>query len=262
MANEQVASPQNEITGQVMFYRRPEPLSPEAHGRLKLKSSADIFGFAAQAHIVPLQVGEFGPASLNYPVIFVGEGRLPMAVLGMRQGENLFVNAEGRWEDLAYLPGFVRRYPFVLAGSDQNEQLVVCVDREAPMVSDDGDVALFADGALTPAGQAAVQFCSDYETERRRTEQFIEHLRRLDLFEAKTATFTPRNPDGGMGQPIPVADYFAVSEEKLRALGDKDLRELHAAGGLRQIALHLNSMFNWERLIGRAAMRAPVPNAA
>jgi hypothetical protein len=240
-----------------MFYGNPEPLSLEAHGRLKLKTLSSPFAFAALAHIVPLQITEFGPASLSYPLIFAGETRAPMAVLGMRQGENLFVTPEGRYEELAYVPGFIRRYPFVLAGNERDEQLVVCIDRNAPMVGEDGETPLFVDGKLSPTAEAAVKFCSDFETERRRTDSFVARMKELDLFEAKAATFTPRNPDGSMGQPIQVADYFAISEDKLRDLSDGDLRELHQSGALRQIGLHINSMFNWERLIGRAALRAP-----
>ena len=90
----------------------------------------------------------------------------------------------------------------------------------------------------------------------------MARLRELDLFEAKAATFTPRLADGTQGQPVQIADYFAVSEEKLNALSDKDLRELHVTGALRQISAHLISMFNWERLIGRAATRPPVAGHA
>jgi hypothetical protein len=259
MATPQAPSAQGPLSGQVMFYGNPEPLSPEAHGRLKLKALTSPFAFAASAHIVPLQVTEFGPASLSYPVIFVGEPRAPMAVLGMRQGENLFVTPDGRYEDLAYVPGFIRRYPFVLAGNEREDQLVVCIDRNAPMVGEEGETPLFENGQLTPAAEAAVRFCSDFETERRRTDAFVARLRELDLFEAKSASFTPRNPDGSMGQPIPVADYFAVSEKRLHDLGDAELRELHQSGALRQIDAHITSMFNWERLIGRATLRAPVP---
>jgi hypothetical protein len=255
MAIEQVPTPSGDITGQVLFYSKPEPLTAEAHGRLKLKISDAPFGFAAQAHIVPLQVTEFGLAGMSYPIIFAGDAKSPMAVLGLRSGDNLFIDGRGQYESFAYIPGFIRRYPFVLAGDEGRDQLIVCIDRNAPMVGEEGDAPLFEDGQLTPAAQTAVQFCSDFETERRRTEQFVARMKQLDLFEPKVATFTPRNPDGGSGQPLQIADYFAISEEKLNALGDADLRDLQVTGALRQIHAHLNSMANWEKLIGRAAQR-------
>ena len=220
------------------------------------------FAFAAGAHILPLQVSEFGFAALSYPVIFAGEQKAPMAILGIRPGENLFVGADGRYEESAYIPSFIRRYPFVLAGGETNEQLIVCIDREAPMLAEGGEVPLFVDGKLSSFAQNAVDFCSNFETERRRTDLFVAKLKELDLFEAKVASFTPRLADGTQGAGIQVADYFAVSEEKLNGLSDKELREMHVTGALRQISAHLISMFNWERLIGRAANRAPVAGHA
>ena len=263
MTIEQVPTPPGEITGQVLFYSRPEPLSPEAHGKLGFKPLDAPFAFAASAHILPLQVSEFGLAALNYPVIFAGEQKAPMAILGIRPGENLFVSTEGRYEESAYIPSFIRRYPFVLAGGEgEGQQLIVCIDRDAPMLTEGGEVPLFVDGKLSSFAENAVEFCSNFETERRRTDLFVARLRELDLFEAKAATFTPRLADGTQGQPVQIADYFAVSEEKLNALSDKDLRELHVTGALRQISAHLISMFNWERLIGRAATRTPVAGHA
>ncbi len=259
MTIERVPTPSGEITGQVLFYGKPEPLSSDAHGTLGLKPLDAPFAFAAAAHILPLQVSEFGLAALSYPVIFAGEQKAPMAILGIRPGENLFISAEGRFEENAYIPGFMRRYPFVLAGGEgQDQQLIVCIDRDAPMLAEGGEIPLFVDGQLSSFAQNAVEFCSNFETERRRTDLFVAKLRDLDLFEPKAATFTPRLADGTQGEPIQVADYFAVSEERLNKLSDTDLRELHVTGALRQISAHLISMFNWERLIGRAQKRTPV----
>ena len=262
MTIQQVPTPQGEITGQVLFYSKPEPLSPEAHGKLGFKPLDAPFAFAAGAHILPLQVSEFGLAALNYPVIFAGEQKAPMAILGIRPGDNLFVSANGRYEEQAYIPSFIRRYPFVLAGGQGDEQLIVCIDRDAPMLTEGGEVPLFVDGKLSSFAQTAVDFCSNFETERRRTDMFVDRLKALDLFEAKIATFTPRMADGSQGQPVQIADYFAVSEEKLNALSNHDLRELHINGFFIDMWSNVIYMFNWERLVGRAANRAPVAGNA
>ena len=262
MTIEQTPTAPSEISGRVQFYSRPEPLSLEAHGKLGVKPLSAPYAFAAGASVVPLQVSEFGMAALSYPIIFAGDQKSPMAVMGLRAGENLFVRPDGQFEEVTYLPGFIRRYPFVLAGDEGQDQLVVCIDRDAPMVSEDAETPLFANGQLTPYAQSAVQFCTDFETERRRTDQFVARLRALDLFEMKAATFTPVMADGTQGQSVQLADYFAVSEERLNALPDADLRELQSNNALRQIHAHLISMHNWDRLIGRAARRTPVAGTA
>lgn len=251
-----------QISGQVLFYGKPEPLSIEAHGGLGLKSLEAPYAFAATAHAMPALVSEFGPASMFYPVIFGGETRTPMVILGVRPGENLFVAGDGRFEEGAYLPAFMRRYPFVLAGQNAGEQMVVCIDRDAAMLQPGGETPLFVDGKLSPYAESSVEFCRNFETERLRTEQFVGRLGELDLLEAKAASFTPRNPDGSEGQPVQIADYFAVSETKLAALKEKDLRELLTTGALRQVHAHLNSMHNWERLMNKAMRRGPMTAGA
>jgi hypothetical protein len=255
MAIEQIPTPQGQLTGQVLFYSQPEPLNPENHSKLGLQPMDAPFAFAAAAHIIPIHVSEFGPASLCYPIIFAGDQKTPLAVTGVMNGENLFVDANGQYDPTAYIPAFVRRYPFVLANNDNQDQLVVCIDRAAPMLTEGGQVKLFENGKLSPFAEQAVEFCSNFETERRRTDLFVNKLKELDLFEVKQANFQPRMPDGTLGEPIMLADYFAISEEKLNALADADLKELHVTGALRQCYAHLTSMFNWERVVNRASQR-------
>jgi hypothetical protein len=246
------------LTGQVLFYQQPEPLSLEAHGGLGLKTMEAPFAFAATANVVPLHVSEFGQACGSFPIIFAGEQKTPMAVMGVRAGENLFLDAHGQVEPHAYIPAFMRRYPFVLAGDGEAEQMVVCIDRAASMVTTDGETRLFENGKLSPFSEHVLRFCTEFETERRRTEQFCARLEELKLFDVKQTTFTPRDAEGNAGEPQLVAEFYAVAEERLAQLTDAVLRELFANGALRQIHLHLNSMLNWDRLMARAAAR-PAP---
>jgi hypothetical protein len=253
--------PNGQISGNVLLYSKPEPLSIELHGRLGLKKLDRPFGFANAAHAVPLQVTEFGPASLTYPIIFGGEGLTPLAVMSIRQNENLFITDAGLFEEACYVPAFIRRWPFVLANNDQEQQMIVCIDREAEVITEGGEVPLFENGQPSAFTQQAIKFCTDFETERRRTDQFVETLKSLGLLESKQATFTPTLADGTPGEPVQLADYFAVSEEKLAALPAQTIYELTTSGALRQIYAHLNSIMNWERLVGKTAARTPVANA-
>jgi hypothetical protein len=242
--------PVGELTGNVLFYSKPEPLSREAHGKLGLKRLDRPFSFAAGSNVVPITVSEFPVAGICYPIIFAGERYQPLAVMGVAAGTNLFVKPDGSFEVGAYIPAYIRRYPFVLAADQSRSQLVVCIDREAAMLTEDFDLPFFNDqGEPTDYTNGCIQFCNDFETEGRRTESFIAVLRELDLFETKRASFTPTNPDGTPGQPQPVAEYFAVSEEKLKALPAEKIKELFDNGALPQIQAHLMSLVGWDRLI-------------
>ncbi|HEX3915968.1 MAG TPA: SapC family protein [Caulobacteraceae bacterium] len=258
--------PVAEFTGNVLFYSKPEPLSRETHAKLGLRRVEKPFSFAAGANVVPLTVAEFPAAGLSYPIIFAGERYQPLAVMGVGPGMNLYVQADGGFEVGAYIPAYIRRYPFVLASDNTRGQLVVCIDRNASMLGEDYDLAFFDEkGEATDYTNGCVQFCNDFETEGRRTEAFINVLKELDLFEIKRANFTPVNPDGTPGAPQPIAEYFSVSEEKLKALPEAKLKELVGNGAIAQIYAHLMSLTGWDRLIalaiarGAAVVGAPPP---
>jgi hypothetical protein len=250
--------PAAEFTGNVLFYSRPEPLSRELHSKIGLKRMDRPFGFAATTNVVPLTVGEFPAAGLSYPIIFAGERYQPLAVMGIRQGNNLFVGEDGAFQTGAYIPAYIRRYPFVLATDQSRGQLVVCIDRDASMLGEDYDLPFFDEkGEPTDYTNGCIQFCNDFENEGRRTESFITLLRELDLFEVAKSSFTPNNPDGTQGPPQPIAEYFAVSEAKLKALPPEKLLELVANGAVAQIYAHLMSLTGWDRMIALALSRQP-----
>ncbi len=249
--------PAAEFSGNVLFYSKPEPLSRELHGKIGLRRMDRPFGFAAQTNVVPLTVGEFPVAGLSYPIIFAGERYQPLAVMGIRQGTNLFVD-DGAFETGAYIPAYIRRYPFVLANDQSREQLVVCIDRAASMLGEDYDLPFFDEkGEPTDYTNGCIQFCNDFENEGRRTESFVNLLRELDLFEVARSSFTPNNPDGTQGPTQPIAEYFAVSETKLKALPPEKLLELVANGAVAQIYAHLMSLTGWDRMIAIALSRQP-----
>jgi len=92
---------------------------------------------------------------------------------------------------------------------------------------------------------------------------FVQLLKDLDLFETKTAQFTPINPDGSQGEPQKIAEYFGVSEEKLNKLPAEKFIELRDNGALAQIHAHLMSLVGWDRLVAIAIYRQSLqPQAA
>jgi len=136
---------QVKISGNVMFYENPVPLTKEKHGDFGVSQVDKPFEFIATQHFMPLTASEFGNASASVPIIFAGDERSPLAVMGIRSGENLFVE-EGNFAQDFYLPAFARRYPFVLAGDPQNDRFVVCVDEKAECVTKKKPQQKFFDG--------------------------------------------------------------------------------------------------------------------
>ena len=251
------------LSGQVLFYKQPQHLSPEDHGGLGVKQIAEPFGFLRQAHAVPVTVTEFGLAAASYPIIFVGNDRTPVAVMGVRQGQNLFVDAQGRVGEDHYVPAFVRRYPFVFAADDASDRLVLCVDRAAPMVSNQPEVPFFENGQPSKFTNDAIEFCKEFERQRRATAEFVKMLVDLDLMEQKSVAFQPRDALGNpAGDQQKIADYYAISEERLNALPDAKYLELRNNGAVGACYAHLVSLLNWQKIIQRAVRMQPAEQAA
>lgn len=253
---------QPQLSGSVLLYKKPEPLTARDHSALGLKILPRPFNFVATTHVAPLTVQEFGMAATTMPIIFSPDRKTPLAVMAARAGENLFVTAEGNWENDSYIPAFVRRYPFVFAADPNSDQFVVCIDREAEMLAENAEVPMFVDGEPTDYTKNAIDFLQDFERQRRATDEFVKLVNDMNLLEEKAVTFTPQNPDGSPAEPVKVADYVAISEEKLNALPAAKLLELKNAGALPAIYAHLVSLLQWQRMIQRTLrLNTPAPAA-
>lgn len=257
------------LSGNVLFYKNPQPLNPEQHAGLGVKTIDQPFGFLRSAHAVPVTVTEFGMAAAAYPIIFVGQERTPVAVMGVAEGQNLFVTDAGMTEPDFYVPAFVRRYPFVFANDDQADRLLLCIDRDAPMVTNQPEVPLFENGQPSEFTQNAIEFCKEFERQRRSTAEFTKIISDMGLFEQKSVSFQPRDQQGNpQGEPQKIADYFAIDEAKLNELSDEQFKQLRTNGALGAIYAHMISLLNWQRVISRAIQKqtgeaapAPTPGA-
>ena len=255
MANENIADNQGGLTlsGTVMCYEQPEVLTADKHGNLGIKPVDKPFEFLREVATVPLTVDEFGMAATAYPVIFTGTAKAPVAVMGVRQGHNLFVTDTGMTEPDFYVPTFARRYPFAFANHEEQDAFVLCVDRKAPMITDQPTVPFFENGELSQYTQDAMEFCKQFEVQRQATVEYAKMIDEKGLFEQKTVTFQPRDNEGKeVGEAQLIAEYWAVSEEKLNNLSDQSFQELRAKGAIGAIYAHLISLVNWKRIVDRA----------
>jgi hypothetical protein len=239
---------------QVLFYDRPVALNRQSHQGLKIKGGDPDFRFACQTNSVPLAGVEFARAALEYPIVFAGaapDKLMPVAVVGLRDNENLFVDAAGHWVG-SYIPAFVRRYPFVLAQQGSGADFTVCIDDAYAGFGQDGGQALFdAEGKESPFLQNALNFLREYQDHIRYTQVFASRLAELNLLEAMAMRVT------GVGDRALVLQGFqAVNEKWLGQLTDPELCSLYRQGFLGWIHAHLISLGNVPRLQERLKGRA------
>jgi hypothetical protein len=251
------------VSGQVLFYSQPEPLDANRHGNLGMLTTDRPFRFAAKQHFIPLHAGEFGPAAISYPIIFAGAEHAPLAVMGLSTGENVFISEDGLYRQGVYVPSFIRRYPFVGARDEQAGRTIVCIDRASDLwVEGPADVKLFENGQPSEFTKNCIEFCSQFDADRAGSELFVKILTDLDLFETRQATFTPRLENNVLGEPQLVAEFFAVSEAKLKELPADKFVELRENGALALIYAHITSLYGWERLISESLIRRAAAQAA
>lgn len=246
---EVVTPPGTPVTGTVMFYERPEPLNSELHGNLGMHAVAKPYGFASRAKSLPLSVSEFVEAAVNYPIIFSnGDNPMPMAVTGLAEDQNLFVQPDDSYLPGAYIPAYVRRFPFVVAEDTDGERLVICIERATPLLTETGEIRLFEKGEPTAYTQNCIDFCTRFEDDRRRTAAFMQYLKPFDLFRPREIT-QPVFDQQGKATRIPLTTVNTISEERLAALPPETLAEMRDNGALMQIYAHLVSQVNWDKLL-------------
>jgi hypothetical protein len=236
-----------------IYYEKPVPLDREKHRRRKIRP-ASSFAFARKANSLYLAGVEFNDAGKDYAIVFtrIGNGKtVPVAMLGLRSRDNLFVDPEGRW-DAPYIPAFVRRYPFVLAELPGRTEMAVCVDEAYDGLNDaDGEALFDAEGNDTPFLHNALEFLTRYQAEYGRTELFCQRLEQCGLLVEMNA-----KADLVDGRSFTINGLMIVDEKKLLALPDATVLSLFRSGELHLISMHLASLNNMRKLVDRMAARA------
>jgi hypothetical protein len=237
------------VDNQLLFYKRIVSLNPAAHGRLHIAPSEDV-GYARVSNSVPLIGPEFSEAGKEYPIAFAkaGDGQfVPVAVLGLNDGENLFVNGACRWIG-HYIPAFVRRYPFVPAEQAEDKQLVVCFDETSPRFNETAGEPLLVDGEPSAYLQQIIGFLREFHAESQRTAQFAATLHELDLLTERRADAVSPS-----GERYSLSGLWIVDEARFQKISRDALDSLFQTGALGLIYLHLASLSNFARLLERKA---------
>lgn len=211
--------------------------------------------FAARLTGIYLAAAEFIQAARHYPVVFAQDATsnefVPVAVTGLEQDINLFVDADGQWHPAAYIPAFVRCWPFygvrITKGAKRGE-LLICVDEKG---LDAAGEPLFEDkdnpGSLLKSAQALIQ---ELEAARGATTQLCQSLKTLELLTPFEAHALPKR-----GREWRVRGMYRVDETRLNALDAEVVKRLMNSGELPRIYAHLMSLDNFKFLMDMAVAR-------
>ncbi|NOX25423.1 MAG: SapC family protein [Deltaproteobacteria bacterium] len=245
----EAATKNADTTSKSAFYTKPAVLSSIDHREVKI-AGVDSFDFAKDLNSSVLVGHEFMESAKTYPVVFIEQGAdtlMPVAIMGLNN--NLFVDAEGKWQENAYVPAFIRRYPFIVAEglSEEDGALTVCIDTAySGYDKEDGERLFDDDGKQTAFMENAMKFIEEYQQQYELTKVFVKFVKDHDLLKSVNASITMAD-----GQKFNLPNLQIIDEEKLKDLADEDLLLLARKGFLAWVYAHLFSISNFARVINK-----------
>lgn len=241
-----------------LFYNAVEPLNVTQHGKMHVRKLLKM-GQMAKTHAIPITVDEFTLVQRHYPIVFsIGDKPIPIALMGLNEGVNVFLDEDGRALDNdIYIPAYMRRYPFMLARiRPESDELSLCFDPTAGAVGEfeEGE-ALFDGEEPSQATVAILAFCEQFEAAGQRTAAFMEDLLKSNLLMDGEVAIQPE----GYEQPFVYRGFRMVDEEKLREMRGDELRKMSQNGMLPLIYAHLFSLSEMRGVFGRQMQQGKTP---
>jgi hypothetical protein len=195
----------------------------------------------------PVFPSEFRTVQAHYPIVFQQganeSGMHPVALLGLRNGENLFLDARG-W-DAPYIPLALERGPFMIGRA--GTELVVHLDMDSPRIGrGEGEPVFLPHGASTDYLERMNSVLLAIHQGVEALPAFMAALLRHELLES--FVLDVEAADGSHNRLI---GFYTINEERLAALPAAAVAELHASGWLSAIYMTLASIAHMRDLIER-----------
>ena len=149
--------------------------------KVRLPAAGEIPEFARNLNGIPISYTEFALVGREYPIVFTsgdrGQSFAAVAVLGMTQGENLFVDG-GAWAPGRYVPAYARRFPFCMAtvtlDKVQQQDRLICV--ESAFVDDNGESMFDEAGEPLEKWKEIQRLLTEYEADLERSREMCAIL--------------------------------------------------------------------------------------
>lgn len=228
------------------MYENVIPLSPRTHAQKGFVPLRD-YRLARGQTLIPIATGEVPRIAARLPIGLVpgaNDELRPLALLGIDGATNLLVSPDGRWlQD--YVPAAIRRYPFVLARPEGEENNpVVGIDAAADALSDTEGEALF-----TADGEPAERL-SRLMTLLRELDRGATVLGRAAAALDKAGVVTDWSPAVEVdGQRRRLTGLKCVDESALNALAGDRFLALRDQGAIALAYAQLLSMAQLPRLV-------------
>ncbi|HMR71732.1 MAG TPA: SapC family protein [Rubrivivax sp.] len=233
------------------LHRKPVAIDREKHRKTVLRVPVQDWAPIARTNAIFVSAAEIPSLASEYPIVFIKAGQddkgqtdyAPIAVLGMAQGENLYVDG-AQWR-ATRLPSQLAMYPLCVARVKE-DRYAVCLDESWDGVAAEGPGERLFDDAAEPTAftQRMQATLEKIEVQVEQTRQVGRRLAALDLLRERR--FDATLPDG---RKLGVDGFFMVDEERFKALTDAQVLALHREGVLGLIHAHWISSSHMRRLL-------------
>jgi hypothetical protein len=210
------------------------------------------YEFAAKDSVAPLVAAEIAGASRTMPVAFLKQNdRFILAgMLSLTPGRNLYVGPRGQWLG-AYVPSCFRGHPFRLAKAEDREDLILCIDQDAGLISDQPGEPFFDDqDQVAEPVKAILNFLSQVQQNWGPTNRAVDALADAGLICEWPLKI--KTPEGEQ----PVTGLYMIDETKLNQMADDAFLAVRSAGALPIAYAQLLSMANIQVLSRLADVHA------
>jgi hypothetical protein len=226
-----------------------ELLNNVAHKNLRIltRRGADLGDAVGGCAVYPT---EFNELQKYYPILFQANDDgswLTIVLFGFELNENLFLSGD-KWR-VPYIPAVIEREPFVIGMHEKSSgavEPVVHVDLDSPRVStgSEGESVFLPFGGNSPFLERVTDVLSVVHEGVAEAERMLAEFNRLDLIEGITLDVEFSN-----GMHYKNSRYATISKEKLMALPDSEIANLHRSGLLRYAYLIIGSITNIQQMV-------------
>lgn len=234
-----------------IFYNKVVPLDINHHFNLYIEPISE-YRFTKNTNNLYITNIEFNKISKEYSIVFrKGADKVffPIVVLGIRDNENLYVNAEGMWQ-AEYIPAYVRRYPFILSVDKTSKitNYTACIDQSYAGFNKtkEGQRLFTKGGNHTKFLKQSLSFLKEFQCQVETTHAFCEKLKKLNLFQNMQAEIKQSN-----GNVFTLGEFHVIDKDKLKTLSPETISELVRNEYMDLIFAHFASLNNIEELLLR-----------
>ncbi len=222
------------------MYKNVKLILKDEDKNLKVKP-IENYKFASQNAQCIVGLEEVFKACMSYPILFskIEDKYSAMALFGVQDGKNLFVDDDGKFKQDEYIPAFFRRYPFTYI--KDKDTLHLGYDSDCKEVNKKSGQALFEkDGKDSEYLGNILDFMNKFQVSCNNMEIFVKQLDDAGVLEEAVTKIN----DG----KFIIKGFYRVSEEKLNKLDKESIEKLVKSGAYKLAIAHLLSYDNFEKM--------------